>query len=260
MAARDVDPAIIGLRYVADRFELNTEQRYWLAFLYGCTYSAVTVFHMYNEFPDPDRVDITRMQRWWDNNREHVIFQTDRARVRSNNQFVDAVISYCNLTRGAAARYFNTNDPAEMYDRVTAIHTFGRFTAFNMLDAINTITHQHVMLPYLDMREAVSCRNGVAYAIGREDLVTKDKLPASDLRLLHRAMCHLVENNKGNIFNIETTLCAYNKYRKGQRFVGYYIDRHKKELLKYERAVPEGVCWDVLWHFRAETFDQQYLP
>jgi hypothetical protein len=259
MEAKDVDPAIVGLKYVCDRFELNPEQQYWLAFLYGCSYSAVTTFHMYNEFPDPDRVNLNRMERWWKANRQHTIFQTDRARVRSNNQFVPAVASYLKLTRGSQARYFNVSHPAEMYERITAIYTFGRFTAFNMLDAINALTPTRVILPFLNLREARSCRNGVAWAIGREDLVTKGRLTPRHLLTLHEACKRIVRTHRGNIFNIETTLCAYAKYKKGQRFVGYYIERMRKELLAYQAAAPDGVCWDVLWQFRAETFDNQYL-
>ena len=51
-AAKDIDPAYPMLKYICDRFELNIEQRCWIAFLYGCTYCGPTVFYIYNEFPD----------------------------------------------------------------------------------------------------------------------------------------------------------------------------------------------------------------
>ena len=89
MAAKDVDPSVICLRYLAERFELNIEQRYWIAFLYGTCYCAPTVFYMYNEFPDFEGVDVDRMQKWWDEKKSLLIFQTDRLRIKSNNQFVD---------------------------------------------------------------------------------------------------------------------------------------------------------------------------
>ena len=50
--AKDIDPSNDCLKYVADRFELNIEQRYWLAFLFGTCYSATMVYYVYNEFPD----------------------------------------------------------------------------------------------------------------------------------------------------------------------------------------------------------------
>ena len=52
LKAKDIDPSVTCLRYLAERYELNLEQRYWIAFLYGTCYSATTTFYMYNEFPD----------------------------------------------------------------------------------------------------------------------------------------------------------------------------------------------------------------
>jgi hypothetical protein len=68
--AKDIDPSNDCLKYVADRFELNIEQRYWLAFLFATCYSATTVYYIYNEFPDYENVDVGRLQRWWDSNRD----------------------------------------------------------------------------------------------------------------------------------------------------------------------------------------------
>ena len=31
MLKKDVDPSVICLKYIADRFELNLSQRYWMA-------------------------------------------------------------------------------------------------------------------------------------------------------------------------------------------------------------------------------------
>ena len=73
--AKDIDPSNDCLRYVADRFELNIEQRYWLAFLFGTCYSATMVYYVYNEFPDYENVNVDRLQRWWDANKNKTLFQ-----------------------------------------------------------------------------------------------------------------------------------------------------------------------------------------
>ncbi len=91
----DIDPAHSMLLYVCERFELNTEQRYWLAFLYAMTYCGASVYYVYNEFPDFENLDRGRLERWWGGGgRDAIICQTDRRWCRSNNQFVDAVESY----------------------------------------------------------------------------------------------------------------------------------------------------------------------
>jgi hypothetical protein len=44
----------------------------------------------------------------------------------------------------------------------------------------------------------------------------------------------------------------------GQRYVGYYIERMRKEIEKMESR-HYGVAWETLWQFRKETFSDEYL-
>ena len=256
--AGDVDPSIGCLTYLADRYELNMEQRHWIAYLYGLSYCAPTVFYMYNEFPDYECVDVNRLKCWWKENKHKCLFQTDRLRVKSNDQVVDSFKSYRSLAKGSQQDYFRVDDWKQAYKKIEAIKYFGRFSLFNYLDVLNAITDVTKKPPYLNMLEAVSCRNGLAYAIGRNDLVDK-KINRSDAVLLHNAFLNLLKTKRGNVFQIETTLCAYKKYVRGKRYVGYYLDRMHKEIRKLESEVNEGVYWDVLWQYRAETYDKKYL-
>ena len=262
MEALDVDPSIICLKYLADRYELNIEQRYWIAFLYGTCYSAVTTFYMYNEFPDYECINIPRIKDWWNKNKHRTIFQTDRLRIKSNNQFVDSVISYKKLCRNNQQLYFKSKSWQEIYKKILRIKYFGRFSLFNYLDVLNAITDVNLKPIYLNMAEAESCRNGVAYAIERLDLMnhhSKRKLNQKEMLYLHNNFLLILKNNSGNIFQIETTLCAYKKYKLGKRYVGYYIERMRQEIEKIQKLVPEGVYWNVLWEFRKETFNKKYL-
>ncbi len=259
MAARDVDPAVICLKYLADRFELNLSQRYWIAFLYGTNYCAPTTFAMYNEFPDFEMVDIPRLQKWWLKNKNKLIFQTDRLRIKSNDQFVPSFISYKKLVGNNQQSYFRSaKDWQQIYKRIEAIKYFGRFSLFNYLDVLNQITDIKSAPPYLNMLEAESCRNGVCYAIGKDEWVNQ-KLTKQSAIILHKAFLDILHTHQGNIFQIETTLCAYKKYRWGKRYVGYYIERMRKEIETLEQRIPDGVGWEALWQFRSECFDKKYL-
>lgn len=254
----DVDPAINCLKYLADRFELNMEQRHWIAYLYGLSYCAPTAFYMYNEFPDYECVDTDRLSAWWVENKSKCLFQTDRLRVKSNDQVIDSFKSYRSLARHSQQEYFNVENWKEIYKKIQSIKYFGRFSLFNYLDVLNAITDTNKKPPYLNMVEAESCRNGLAYAIDRIDLVDK-KLTRQDAVHLHNEFLRLLKTKKGNVFQIETTLCAYKKYRRGKRYVGYYLDRMHKEIKALESAVKEGVYWNVLWQYRSETYDHKYL-
>jgi hypothetical protein len=273
--AGDIDPQNDCLTYVAKRYELNTEQRYWLAFLFGTCYCAPTVFYIYNEFPDYKTVDVNRLQRWWDSNRQRLIFQTDRARVRSNNEFVNCFRSYKQLVGESQQAYFaklQSNSPVETYvnayKKLASIHYFGRFTMFIYLELVSVLTDTTMIPNSLNLPEAESCRNGLALALSRKDLFThfQDKqITKADYQALEQGLVKLQERvsempiRHTNLFNIETTLCAYKKVKLGKRYVGYYIERMRQEIEAMKKNVPVGVDWSVLYDFRSTAYAKKFL-
>lgn len=275
MMMGDVDPSYEMLRYLCNRFELNMEQRYWLAFLYATCYCGPTVYYIYNEFPDFETVDIGRLERWWAANRKRLVFQTDRQWVRSRNQFCDMYRSYVDhilpCTQEERFTTFKGKDRYETYDRAWAAmsqcYQMGRFAMFLYLEAVHVVTDFPMRPKTMDLREAESCRNGLAFAIGRPDLNTHrngKKLTKAESGLLQREFDKLVhsleeEDDANSVWNIETTLCAYKKYHMGKRWPGYYLDRQHDEIVKMQKLVPEGVCWDVLWDYRKETYVEEHL-
>jgi hypothetical protein len=62
-----------------------------------------------------------------------------------------------------------------------------------------------------------------------------------------------------NAWNIETTLCAYRKFKDGKRYIGSYLDRQAIEIAKMVNHVKDGVAWEVLWDFRRETYELSQL-
>ena len=274
--AKDIDPSNDCLKYVADRFELNIEQRYWLAFLFGTCYSSTNVYYIYNEFPDYENVDVNRLQRWWDSNRNKTLFQTDRLRVKTQNKFVETFVSYSNLLNGRSQSNFfqSLKQPTKQmtydncYKELLEIRNFGRFTMFIYLEMVNVLTGYELEPTYLDLKNAESCRNGLVYHLGNYELdthKTKKKLEPKHINYLQYKFKELHKEIKllnidhTNIWNIETTLCAYKKYNKGKRYIGYYIERQRQEIQKMEENVKDGVDWSVLWEFRNETYNRKWL-
>jgi hypothetical protein len=262
---RDIDPANDALLYVSNRFELTMEQRYWLAFLYSCTYCAPTVYYIYNEFPDYENVDIPRMERWWKSNKDKCIFQTDRLRIKSSNKLVETFQSYQQWIGGDSQVEIFEKFRGEtiedtylnLYDELGKIKNIGRFTLFLYLEMISVLTDLKMTPDRIDWKYADNCREGLEYHM--QDTYG-DAEHAFDYIGLDHEMIKLCQQfdrlgcEHSNIFNIETTLCAYKKYRHGKRYVGYYIDRQKEEIEKMERNVPTGVAWRALWEFRQETY------
>lgn len=275
LEAGDIDPSYEMLRYVCDRFELTTEQRYWLAFLYATCYSGPTVFYIYNEFPDYENVDVDRLWRWWNENKGRCVFQTDRRWVKSKNSFVPMFESYrdwcAGVTQGQKWQSLNSGDPFLTYDIAFEdcgkIEQMGRFSLFLFLEAVHVVTGFPMKPRSMDIREADSCRNGLAEAIGRPKLNTHlsgARLPTPALEYLQGCFDMMVSkltaaDPRNTVCNIETTLCAYKKYKLGKRYIGYYLDRQAGEIEAMQKNVREGVDWSVLWDYRRETYQKQFL-
>lgn len=265
MAIGDVDPSYSMLKYLCERYELNTEQRYWLAFLYSTCYSGATVFYIYNEFPDFENVDFGRLERWWRYNKNKLTFQTDRKYIKNNDQFVACARSYADqiLCRSQAQTYatLNTGNPyltyRQAYDHFKRVKYLGRFSLFLYLEAVQVVTGFPMAPDHLDIVEAEACLRGLLFDAKDHGLELKGpgacRAYFEELVKQMRAI-----NPSWAIWNIETTLCAYGKYRLGKRWIGYYIDRQRSEIGAMESAITVGVDWSVLWDYRTATFHPQF--
>jgi hypothetical protein len=248
---KDIDPANDCLVYLCGRFELTMEQRYWLAFLYSTCYCGATVYYMYNEFPDYYTVDVNRLEKWWKENKHKLIFQTDRLRIKTTNQFVPTFLSYKKFIGEGTQqeRFYKLKTPSVVnnyrnaYKEVGTIRNVGRFTLFIYLEMLNLLTDFKCVPDTIDWKYADNCRKGMELAMGYEynDLFDRD-------------IKNLSKKLKSNIFAVETVLCAYYKYHKGQRYVGYYKERQLKEINKMAANVPDGVYWNALYQFRKEVY------
>lgn len=272
----DVDPGYEMLLYLVRRFELNREQTYWLAWLYAMTYCGASAFYVYNEFPDYRHADVGRLRRWWTSRgRDEIIVQTDRRWVRSSNMFVPAFESYRALVGESQhdffAQFAALPTPEQRYDAVyrgvEGLHSFGQFALFLYLEALHTVTPLDLCPTDLDLDKAWSCRNGLYYAYGldyliedRETRILPSARQVTDEKWRElRATLATGLRKPPTVWETETVLCAYRKFHRGKRYIGYYLDRQGTEIAKMEGNVPRGVCWDVLWQYRAETYERSVL-
>lgn len=253
------------------------EQRFWLAFLYAATYHAPVSFYIYNEFPDAENVDIGRMQRWWTANRPNIQFQTDRRWIRSRNQFVPMVASYLGIIGKGQENHFwkyDTGDPVATYNNVyedmLRVKHFGRFAMFLYLESVAVLTGFPIEPRGMDLKNSLSSRNGLCYAIGRDDLLCghsygRSDIAATDYNFLRKELKSIVgelreeDEHCTDIWSVETSLCAYKKVHRGKRYLGYYIDRQHDEIEFMQQHITNGVDWQPLWDFRRTHFQPEWL-
>ena len=243
----DVDPQFGLLEYVANSLELNSTQRHWLAILLSLTYSASTAFYVIYEFPDLESVNRGRLEEFWRLNKDLLIFQTDRRWIKSNDLFVECVMAF--KLRLKSIEGLKSYEQMEL--ATDGVPQFGRFSNFLLGEGLTRLAGKSLYPKVMRIADTKSCYKGMLFHLGKE------KISESEY---NRELQSLIKNTSSDMYNVETTLCAYKKYCYGKRYIGYYIDRQCKEIQKMCRDPrTAGVGWDLLWEYRNETFSKFLL-
>ncbi len=266
MKVGDCDPQYPALRYVADRAGFDLEQRLWLAFLFAFSYCAPTALYMLSEFPDYEKVDLRKMEAWWQANKKKALFQTDRTWVKNLGKVIPCFASYRALVGENQAdtwrKLIVPGDEKKTYQRAFQhmgdLYYFGRFGLFLLLEAVQRLTGFPMKPDILELKEAESCRDGVCYVIGHDDWVRR-RVPKEGWPVLQDAVQRLETELTAewpelpiDLWYIETSLCAWKKLFWRTRYFGYYIDRQQEEIICMQRRFPGVIYWEMLWDFRKE--------
>lgn len=271
----DCDPAIWITNYLHDRFEHNTEQRYWLSWLYGNTYNLPSAWIMLNEFPDFECVDQERIDWWNTENFKNIPYQTDTK--WSKGHLGKMFASYKKEIRGVPQEEFfmafMTDDKRESFDNVwdyvkKNFFKFGRYSTWFYLqhmEATCNLPIEPSSMMLNDYSGSKSHRNGLLFVTGNDDLINEKLEPKKyeelevfcDEFILDLRERYPELKREINFFTLETALCAFKKlFRKSRgRYLGYYLDRQAEEIKKVSNW--SGIEWEVLWQARLETLHEK---
>lgn len=269
----DCDPSYPALQYIANKQQLNVQQRYWLAYLYSMSYCGPTAYYMFSEFPDYKNVEIKEINDWWNDKKSKLLFQTDRAKVKNFNKVPQMIKSYKEIIGQNQQNFYKNliveGNQEESYNNVykatSKLFYYGRFSLFNLLQAINKLTQLPIKPPTLELKHAQSCRNGLCYALDELDMVTMHHTPSKqpiDYIILTKKLFELHDNLKAlfpnfpvTYWNIQTVLCGYKKLYWNTRYLGYYIDRQQQEIIANEKNINQK----DMWEFRQNYFFPEML-
>ena len=270
---KDCDPAIWLTNYLFDRFEHNLEQKYWIAWIYGTTYHLPTTWIIWNEFPDFDLVDYNRLEQWNNLNYKRLRYQTD---TKYNKGFLPRqFLSYKNWimhnnpekTQDYKFKKLTENNAFEnVWFAITKnLYKFGRYSTWFYMQTLNDCVNVKLLpkdLKLLDYSGSRSHRNGLLYALGKEEWIDK-VLPKDVILYLEQEAKELQQSveKKYNVitnpYTMETCLCSFKKIfrvSKG-RYLGYYLDRQAEEINQVENDNWHGIDWKVFWEAREETLN-----
>ncbi len=269
LATHDCDPGVYALRYVVRRMELNTEQRYWLCWLYAQTYNVATAWVIFNEFPDYENVCVRRLAEFDATNKGRLPYQKDQKWLRGH--LAPMYESYRSVVGPSQEEFFAPHKCGgfpELWPEVMRVHKVGRYTAWMWLQAVSEVCEAEFEPPTLELDHDSSAthRAGLCLALGRDEWATKgrkftkDELAwleagASDvLHEVHRMYAPFLQVVHVDRFSMETCLCAYRKlFRRDRgRYLGYYLDRWAEDIQSTASKGWDGIDWDLLWQCRTE--------
>jgi hypothetical protein len=271
----DCDPAVWATNYLNERYEHNDEERIWLAWLYGNTYQLPTAWVLKNEFPDFELATVDRITQWNTTNYKRLRYQTDTKWNKGHlpEMFASYQKFIGNRSQREALESYYGDTEEQNFDNLWntlkgSLHKFGRYsTWFYMQHLKHTanirINPTSLMLDQHDGSR--SHRNGLLYALGREDLVDR-KLTVQEYERLEKDSASIILEMKSRFpelisqldyFTMETCLCSFKKlFRESRgRYLGYYLDRQAEEIQVAESDGWYGIEWQVMWDSRNETID-----
>lgn len=278
MKMGEIDPAAPMLKYIADKLGLGFDGRVWLAWLYSTCYSAPTAFYMITKIPKKTDIALGEMRSWWKEHKYKLHFETDRIYVKNRDEFPKMFFSYIKYTAGGEYETFYRNKRetnSETYSRIyngalEGLYYFSRYSVFMFLETVYNLTGFPMLPTGLNLSRARTSRNGLCYALNKEEWVRKK----GEAAMLNREQYQYLQQNLRRLYtelrtehpevnttywNLETSLCAYYKLFKPTRYCGYYIDRQMTEIEKMQKNDPYGADWSVLWDFRKTYFNHKAL-
>ncbi len=266
-----------AIPWLINRFNLDQEQKLWLAFLNGNTQNIVTTWLIFERFNTISAAVTPAATSWFHENYLSLAWDTDRR--YHKKAFLDSVKCYSELVGTSQLVFFESlygNREEDTFRRVwdkvrSSFYTFGRLSTFSYLEYLRIVG-----LPILcddlfltDMSGSKSHRNGLAKVLGRDDLdwhkssgFEGDYAPGqlawlgSEAELLlseakRRTVTNLdVDPRDVNYFTLESALCTYKSWhRPRRRYPNCYNDMFHDRIKKAETA------WGVLplfWGIRED--------
>jgi len=231
---------------LAKRYNWDTEQRLWYAFLNGMTQNPITSLRLLEQLPEvpPAGAALTRFTNWFDENWETLQYDTDRRYQKKDT--VEAIKSYASLLDGFKSQEeMLTGNYQTLWKRVRdGYDSFGRLSAFSYLEYVylNGFGADCDDLLFEDKSGSKSHRNGMMFLYGADQYVWDKRMKndftgdypdfskicdwlntAASSYLDRYSQLNPEVSNVGN-FTFESNLCTFKNHFFGRRYPGVYAD------------------------------------
>lgn len=223
-----------------------------------CTASAIVLLSKYDELTD-------NAELFWKNNKDLLLFQSDRKYVKMNDMFVPALEDFLNK---GVFEYLDRQEKINVEEFVRVISNvryFGRFSSFLFLDCYDCLFDKTSYNNKLNWYEGSTVTSGMFNVLGEDDkanLWDREHKLKLDLDLFNSYADELLDKVSlgKDLATLQSNLCAYRKLFKQSRYIGYYTDRVLEECNIVFRNYPEYKSdYDLLLEARRQTVSNEYL-
>lgn len=227
------DSIVLPLKEFCKLKNYNKIQLQYVCLIYSLTYcvaSTIVIMNKMDEFfEDP--------YKFWEENKEYLVFQSDRRWVKFNNLFCSSFFDFMEKKIFDYLECKIEIDVFEFVNLVEGVKYFGRFSAFLFLEIYCCLFDKVCINNKLDWKKGLTVTSGILNVMGEDckaDLWDKSHNVEIDVCLFDKYANGLLDDVSfgKSLPVLETNLCAYRKLFKKSRYVGYYSDRVLEECLR----------------------------
>lgn len=273
---REIDTHLDAAVYLADLYGMSEAQRAFFAFLNACCETTPTALWIWSKFKTLKEAKQGGISDFVLKYSDDLPFQYDVRWIRY--KFDQVFESYWSRsTRNGRseieeirAAAIGRTDPEIYYNfcKNFKIHMFGTYVSYLYTELLSYVCGVRIPV-VLDPATNHSVRSGLIYSLGLEReifCVKKGSVPTpEELRTLKAGLEEVrkrieelnISDRHKTLWAIETTLCTFNKFNHGKRWLGFYQQRQKKEIKRmceFTKRIGDNFDWSVLHDYRLLNF------
>lgn len=280
-----IHPGLVYLYLPEITKGMTKEQKYWTAFLEGCTQNPNTVYAILKFFPDrPQTEEEMRYFEEFCNDCYHQL-EYDTDRIHYKGKLYKQLVEYNKLIGSSQEKVFEQDlydaDPKKYFTNVfefvlKKVWGFGRMSTWSYVEFIKIccgLNYEYWNFYMNDQESSMSMRNGLFILYGRDDLHVWKELPDNptshtkeQMEWAEQEVRALLDYLKTQYTDIEVTgetlesaLCAFKNMFRGRRYPNIYTDMSYDRIKKAESLWGNKIDYSIFWKIRAENLPLELL-
>lgn len=280
-----IHPGLVYLYLPEITKGMTKEQKYWTAFLEGCTQNPNTVYAILKFFPNRPYTDAEMSDFEAFCNDCYHLLEYDTDRIRFKGKLYKQLVKYNELIGENQEKVFEQDlydsDPKKYFTNVfefvlKKVWGFGRMSTWSYVEFIKIccgLNYEYWNFYMKEQESSMSMRNGLLILYGRDDLHVWKELPNNpkfhtkeitdwaerEVRELLKYMKTLYTDIEVTGETLESILCAFKNMFRGRRYPNIYTDMSYDRIKKAEKLWGNKVDFSLFWKVREANLPKELL-